>query len=120
MAIRETIDCNEAMVTSENKANQPEGNDNKANQTEGNDSEADQSEAEHSEAEQSEAARQVDAMVNEMRRNDELRALLEPLDDEGIELNIEDEVDIEPFDFSLEVDIDSFDYRLEDELGLGW
>ena len=56
------------------------------------------------------AARQVDQIVNQMALDDELRALLEsePEDDEGIELNIHDE---------LEIDIEPFDYRLEVELG---
>ena len=52
------------------------------------------------------AAQQVDALVNEMILDDDLRALLntEPEDDEGIELNIYDEIDIEPFDYRLEVE----------------
>ena len=52
------------------------------------------------------AAQQVDALVNEMIIDEELRALLntEPEDDEGIELNIYDEIDIEPFDYRLEVE----------------
>ena len=55
------------------------------------------------------AAQQVDQLVNQMALDDELRALLdsEPEDDEGIELNIHDELemDIEPFDFRLEVEL---------------
>ena len=55
------------------------------------------------------AARQVDQIVNQMALDDELRALLEsePEDDEGIELNIHDElgIDIEPFDYRLEVEL---------------
>ena len=64
------------------------------------------------------AAQQVDALVNEMIIDEELRALLntEPEDDEGIELNIEDEVDV---DYSLDVDFEPFDYRLEVET-LNW
>ena len=132
MAIRETIgqDCNEAEqsegnVSEDSEAEQSEGNvseDSEAEQSEGNvseDSEAEQSEgnvSEDSEAEQSEtnqgllAAQQVDALVNEMIIDDELRALLnveepeEPEVDEGIELNIFDEINIEPFDFRLEVE----------------
>ena len=52
------------------------------------------------------AAQQVDDIVNELIRDEELRALLrpEPAEDEGIELNIFDEIDIEPFDFSMEVE----------------
>ena len=126
VAIRETIgqDYNEAEqsegnVSEDSEAEQSEGNVSEAEQSEGNvseDSEAEQSEgnvSEDSEAEQSEAnqgllaAQQVDALVNEMIIDDELRALLnveEPKADEGIELNIFDEIDIEPFDFQLEVE----------------
>ena len=115
----------EGNVSEDSEAEQSEGNvseDSEAEQSEGNvseDSEAEQSEgnvSEDSEAEQSEtnegllAAQQVDALVNEMIIDDELRALLnveepeEPEVDEGIELNIFDEIDIEPFDFRLEVE----------------
>ena len=53
------------------------------------------------------AAHQVDALVNEMIIDDELRALLntEPEDDEGIELNLYDELDIQDFDYRLEVEL---------------
>ena len=112
----------EGNVSEDSEAEQSEGNvseDSEAEQSERNvseDSEAEQSEgnvSEDSEAEQSEAnqgllaAQQVDALVNEMIIDDELRALLnveEPEADEGIELNIFDEIDIEPFDFRLEVE----------------
>ena len=115
----------EGNVSEDSEAEQSEGNvseDSEAEQSEGNvseDSEAEQSEgnvSEDSEAEQSEtnqgllAAQQVDALVNDMIIDDELRALLnveepeEPEVDEGIELNIFDEIDIEPFDFRLEVE----------------
>ena len=52
------------------------------------------------------AAQQVDEIVNQMILDDELRALLntQPEDDEGIELNIEDEIDYEDFDYRLEVE----------------
>ena len=54
------------------------------------------------------AARQVDELVNQMELDDQLRQLLdsEP-DDEGIDLNIFDELamDIEPFDYHLEVEL---------------
>ena len=51
------------------------------------------------------AARQVDELVNEMFRDDQLRELLNTqVEDEGIELNIEEEIDIEPFDYNLEVE----------------
>ena len=63
------------------------------------------------------AVHQIDAIVNQMINDDVLRELLnagDPLDedpqhedpqgDEGIELNFEDELDIEPFDFELEVE----------------
>ena len=40
-----------------------------------------------------------------MIRDDELRELLNTeAEDEGIELNIEEEIDIEPFDYNLEVE----------------
>ena len=112
----------EGNVSEDREAEQSEGNvseDSEAEQSEGNvseDSEAEQSEgnvSKDSEAEQSEAnqgllaAQQVDALVNEMIIDDELRALLnveEPEADKGIELNIFDEIDIEPFDFRLEVE----------------
>ena len=112
----------EGNVSEDREAEQSEGNvseDREAEQSEGNvseDSEAEQSEgnvSKDSEAEQSEAnqgllaAQQVDALVNEMIIDDELRALLnveEPEADKGIELNIFDEIDIEPFDFRLEVE----------------
>ena len=55
------------------------------------------------------AAQQVDELVNQMIIDEELREILnaEPYNDEGIELNIEDE---------LGLDIEDFDYRLEVEL----
>ena len=117
VAIEETIGQNYVEV------NQSGGNDNEdiqSEQSEGNASEAEQSEGNASEAEQSEgnaseeedegllAAQQVDDLVNQMINDDELRALLnveEPEADEGIELNLFDEIDIEPFDYRLEVEL---------------
>ena len=55
---------------------------------------------------------QVDEMVNEMINDDMLREVLNtggPQDDEGIGLNLEDEIDIEPFDFALEVELETFE-----------
>ena len=54
---------------------------------------------------------QVDDIINELLENHELRDFLEQADidvlqDEGIELNVHDEIemDIEPFDYNLEVE----------------
>ena len=56
---------------------------------------------------------EVDDIVNEMMANEDIRNTLDQPDpnaDEGIELNILDEIefDIEPFDFDVEVDL--YDY----------
>ena len=84
----------------------------------GQDGEDQASGAEHQESEGNQwwqdegmlAAQQVDALVNELNREDELRALLntEPENDEGIELNIEDELDFEDFDYRLEVELSNW------------
>ena len=51
------------------------------------------------------AAQQVDELVNAMNMDDDLRDILErETEDEGIELSIEEEIDIEPFDYNLEVE----------------
>ena len=79
------------------------------------DSEDEASGAEHQEGEGNQiwgqdegilAVQRVDALVNEMIIDDELRALLntEPENDEGIGLNVEDELSIEDFDYQLEVE----------------
>ena len=51
---------------------------------------------------------EIDEIINEMLRDEDLHDILEaPLpEDEGIELNLEDEIyhDIQPFDFELEVE----------------
>ena len=126
VAIRETIDqdCNGASVVDVSEA---DGNESEANGGQ-SETDEDESEANGDESETDEdggeadvsgvnegllAAQQVDDLVNQMMLDDEIRELLEPEDDEGIELNIEDEVDVEPFDYSLEVDIEPFDFRLE-------
>ena len=54
------------------------------------------------------AAQHLDQLVNELNREDELRDLMnieDPNDDEGIELNVFDEIDVEPFDYRLEVEL---------------
>ena len=54
------------------------------------------------------AAQHLDQLVNELNREDELRDLMnieDPNDDEGIELNVFDELDVEPFDYHLEVEL---------------
>ena len=139
VAIRETIDqdCNgaSAVEVSEADGNESEANEDESEANEGqSETDEDESEANGDESETDEnggeadvsgvnegllAAQQVDDLVNQMMLDDELRELLEPEDDEGIELNIEDEVDIEPFDYSLEVDIEPFDFRLEVD-ALSW
>ena len=104
IAIRETIQKEVSVVAESEQADQSE-----AEQGEADQSEADQSEAGERVNEALLAAQQVDDLVNHMIRDDELRAILdagEPEDDEGIELNICDEIemDIEPFDFRMEME----------------
>ena len=110
-AIKETIEGSENNV--DNSVDSE--NETAADRQWSSDSEDEASGAEHQENEGNQwgqdegmlAAQQVDALVNEMIIDDELRAMLntEPENDEGIELNIEDELGFE-----------DFDYRLEDEL----
>ena len=105
-AIKETIEGSENNV------------DNSIDSEWSSDSEDEASGAEHEESEGDQlwqdegmlAAQQVDALVNEMIIDDELRALLntEPENDEGIELNVEDELDIEDFDYRLEVELNNW------------
>ena len=126
-AIRETIgqDHNKAAETEAAETEAAENDQTESvesDQSETESVESDQSETESVESEATEseaaepqvpenevnqgllAAQQVDDLVNQMILDDELRALLntEPEDDEGIELNIDDEIDIQPFDFNLE------------------
>ena len=63
--------------------------------------------------ENNEHLNEVDDILNEMMVNEDIRNILEqpdPTVDEGIELNIFDEIefDIEPFDFDLEVEAYGF------------
>ena len=124
--MRETIEKETPALPSYEQA---EAEQNEAEQTEQTNADAEQNEAEqteqtNAEQEQSEteqqdegadqfedegmiAARQVDELVNQMIREDELRAILEqPEEDEGIELNIHDELEMEfePFDFDQEME----------------
>ena len=127
-AVKETIEGSENnvdnSVDSENEtaAGRQWLSDTEHEESEGNqwgqDGEDEASGAEHQESEGNQwgqdegmlAAQQVDALVNEMIIEDELRALLntEPENDEGIELNIEDEIDFEDFDYRLEVELSNW------------
>ena len=72
------------------------------------------------EFDQNEADQIIDQIINDMEQDEAVQALLNPVvdqimrndnndqinsnDDEGIELNFEDEIDVQPFDYNLEVD----------------
>ena len=72
------------------------------------------------EFDQNEADQIIDQIINDMEQDEAVQALLNPIvdqimrndnddqinrnDDEGIELNFEDEIDVQPFDYNLEVD----------------
>ena len=115
LAVRETIEGETARDGDE--AGQSNNNDNEHNESEvtlsgdegqGYDGEVEteRSETHVWEDEGMAAVRQVDELVNEMIRDDEIRALLDnETNDEGIELNLEDELDIESFDYRLEVEL---------------
>ena len=101
--------CEQAEVE-QNEAEQTEqtNSEQEQSETEQQDEGAEQNQADQIEDEGMIAARQVDQLVNQMIRDDEMRAILEEPqeDDEGIELNIHDELEgiIEPFDFRLEME----------------
>ena len=114
-AMRETLEKETPVLPEIEQAEESEAGQNQAEQSEteqqAEESEAGENQAEQSETEQDErllAAQQLDDLVNQMAFEDELRAILEePEQDEGIELNIHDElgIDIEPFDYRLEVEL---------------
>ena len=124
LAVRETIENENG--TEQNGSEQDESELEAVDQSEseqGEDETADQSESEQNGSEQDEAeleavhqrdpgegliaAQQLDDLVNEMMRDEQLGPLLnlETQDDEGIELNLKDEIDYDPFDFRLEVEL---------------
>ena len=118
LAIKETIEASENNIENSNNENNVdcENETTAGNQwASDNENETTASEDEASEGNywgQDEgmlAAQRVDELVNQMIMDDEIRQILntEPEKDEGIELNIEEE---------LELDIEDFDYRLEVEL----
>ena len=118
LAIKETIEASENNIENSNNENNVdcENETTAGNQwASDNENETTASEDEASEGNQwgqdegMLAAQRVDELVNQMIMDDEIRQILntEPEKDEGIELNIEEE---------LELDIEDFDYRLEVEL----